>query len=58
MAKKTEQKWKVVGGRPSAEAVVRAALVLLNRPPVIPADVLAEIRREEAERPERKLKTA
>lgn len=49
MAKKDERPWKVTGGRPSAEALVRAYLVLLGRPPVIPAKVREEMAREEAE---------
>ena len=43
-----DRPWTVKGGRPSEEAVVRACLVLLGRPPVIPADVRAAMGRDEA----------
>lgn len=42
--------WKVQGGRPSTEALVRASLVLLGRPPVIRPEVLEELRRDREER--------
>lgn len=59
--KREEKPWTVKGGKPSTEAVVRACLVLLGRPPVIPEEVRAGMGRDEAEAAPaqgRKLKTA
>lgn len=52
MAKKRDDTpWAVKGGRPSAEAIVRACLVLLGRSPVaMPAEVGERTRRDEAAR--------
>lgn len=49
MKKKDERPWTVQGGKPSGAARVRACLVLLGRPPVIPARVFGEIRCEDSE---------
>ena len=57
MAKKEDPHWKL--GRPSGEAIVRACLVILGHPPVIPPHVLERIRKkDEAERRRRNAERA
>lgn len=50
MKRKDEKPWTVHGGRPSDEAILRAYMVLLDRPPIIRPEVLAEIKRDREER--------
>lgn len=51
--KKQHEPWKAYGPKPSDEAIVKALLVLLGRPPIIPPDVLQRIRAKEQARKER-----